>query len=80
MKFNRNHLIAVMVLVVLVLLFRPKKSGFWNPFKSACFGICDRCVSDRDNSLVCSGSKPHKKSCIGPQYENWRHSMCCPCG
>ena len=83
MKFSRNHLIFVLVLVVLVLLFRPRTSGFdWkHPFKKVkvCRGVCDRCVLDLDNTLQCSGSKPHKRWCLGPQGEPGRHSMCCPC-
>ena len=83
MKFSRNHLIVVLALVALVLLLRPRTSGFdWkHPFKGVkvCTGVCDRCVLDINNSVVCSGSKPHKKWCLGPQGEQGRHSMCCPC-
>lgn len=81
MKFSRNYVIAALTLIALWLLFRPRTSNFWNPFKNVkvCKGVCDACVLDADYSLQCSGSKPYKKWCLGPQYESGRHSMCCPC-
>ena len=68
MKFTRNHLIAVMVLAVLVLVFRPLKSGFD-------YACCVRYSTSNQASFVCPAERPH----YGGQGTNWLgpHVTCC---